>query len=104
GPSAPAYACVASRGAACALARAADLIVLDLWLASDSVLEGTSSTRLLSYYLGAGKPVVCIAGGGDHSRLFKLFLEDDLIVLDELPDRHELAETIQAMLQPPRQN
>jgi len=87
----------------CALARAADLIVLDLWLASDSLLEGTSSTSLLSYYLGGGKPVVCIAGGGDHGP-FKLFLEDDLIVLDELADRHELAETVQAMLQPPRQN
>ncbi|HEX9410703.1 MAG TPA: hypothetical protein VF986_03285 [Actinomycetota bacterium] len=98
GPSAPDYTCVASRGVPCALARAADLVVLDLWLASDSALQGTSSTKLLSYYLRAGKPVVGLSPGRDHSRLVKLFLEEDVVLLDWPPDQRELAETVGAVL------
>jgi hypothetical protein len=43
----------------CSLGRA-DLVVLDLWLASDTVLRGTPAMQLLSYYLNLGKPVVAL--------------------------------------------
>jgi hypothetical protein len=38
----------------------ADLVVLDLWLASDTMLRGTPAMQLLSYYLDLGKPVVSL--------------------------------------------
>jgi CheY-like chemotaxis protein len=50
GPSAPTYTCIASEGHPCPLVHAADLVLLDLWLASESALMGTSVSELLSYY------------------------------------------------------
>jgi hypothetical protein len=38
----------------------ADVVVLDLWLASDTMLRGTPAMQLLSYYLDLGKPVVAL--------------------------------------------
>lgn len=98
GPSWPDYSCVAVRGTACPLAQAADIVILDLWLASDSVLIGTSSTQLLSYYVGSGKPVIGISSRQDHSRLLKRFVDQELVLLDWPPERRELAETARAML------
>ena len=98
GPSYPEYTCVASRGVPCPLAHGADLVVLDLWLASDSVLSGTSSTELLSFYLGSGKPVIGISARHDQSRLVKLFVQEDLTILEWPPERRELAETARAIL------
>ncbi len=97
GPSRPDYSCVAGRGKPCPLAHAADVVVLDLWLASDSVLEGTSSFELLSYYLRSGKPVVAMAPGHDQTELFKLFLEESLVVVEWPPERQELLETMRAL-------
>lgn len=47
-------------GEPCLLTGRADLVVLDLWLASDTVLRGTPAMQLLSYYLDLGKPVVAL--------------------------------------------
>jgi DNA-binding response OmpR family regulator len=98
GPSHPDYVCMAGRGVACPLAEAADAVVLDLWLASDRVLMGTPSTQVLSYYLSTGKPVVALSARHDHSRLFKLFVGDPLLVLEWPPDRSDLCETVRAVL------
>jgi len=100
GPSRPDYTCVAGRGRPCPLAGAAEVVVLDLWLASDAVLSGTSSTELLSYYLTSEKPVVALAASHDHAGLFRLFLEDPLVLLDWPPERRELCETVHAVLEP----
>lgn len=98
GPTHPDYTCVAARGTPCALANAADVVVLDLWLASDRLLMGTSSTRLLGHYLAGGQPVVAISSRPDNTRLAKLFLEEALIVVEWPPERRELCETVRAVL------
>jgi hypothetical protein len=60
GPQPPSYVCAGGRGEPCLLTGSADLVVLDLWLASDTVLRGTPAMQLLSYYLDLGKPVVAL--------------------------------------------
>jgi DNA-binding response OmpR family regulator len=98
GPSQPDYTCVAGRGIPCPLTRAADLVVLDLWLGSDSVLQGTSSTELLSHYLESGKLVVAMAPRGDRDEFSKRLLDESVVLLDWPPERRELAETVRAVL------
>jgi hypothetical protein len=60
GPQPPSYVCAGGRGERCLLAGSVDLVVLDLWLASDTVLRGTPAMQLLSYYLDLGMPVVAL--------------------------------------------
>jgi hypothetical protein len=60
GPQPPTYVCAGGRCEACPLARSADVVVLDLWLASDTILRGTPALQLLSSYLDLGKPVVAL--------------------------------------------
>jgi len=103
GPSRPDYTCVARRRGSCALAHAADVVVMDLWLGSDQAMIGTSSTQLLSYYLGSGKPVLAISARHDHGRLLKLFVQDELVLFDWPPERRELTETVRATLAAGRQ-
>jgi DNA-binding response OmpR family regulator len=103
GPSRPDYTCIGVRRDGCALAHAAHLVVMDLWLGSDQALLGTSSTRLLARYLGWGKPVIAISARHDHGRLLKLFVQEELILLDWPPERRELTETVRAVLAGDRQ-
>lgn len=93
GPSTPTYTCIASDGRLCPLAKFADLVLLDLWLASDSALMGTSGSELLSYYLAFGKPVVVVDHGHDELRLFR---DEVSAVLQFPPDRRELVESVRA--------
>ena len=95
GPTRPGLTCVGGRGGPCPLVDAADLVVLDLWLQSDSVMEGTSSLELLMFYISTGKPIVAISHGPDASHLF---LEEQLAVLEWPAERSELVETAKAML------
>ena len=60
GPQPPSYVCAGGRWEPCLLTGSADLVVLDLWLASDTLLQGTPAMQLLSYYLDLGKPVVAL--------------------------------------------
>ena len=60
GPQPPSYVCAGGRAEPCLLTGSADLVVLDLWLASDTVLRGTPAMQLLTYYLDLGKPVVAL--------------------------------------------
>jgi DNA-binding response OmpR family regulator len=96
GPGAPTYACLGSRGTRrCPLAAAADLVVLDLWLAGDRGLQGTGSVDLLRYYRRGGAPILALAhGDGSSDRL----VEDGVVVLDGPPDRREIVETVGAMV------
>jgi hypothetical protein len=68
GPCAPEFTCLGGRGKRCALAAAADVVVLDLELAGDVVMMGTPGWELLLYYLGLGKKVVALVGDGDAVR------------------------------------
>jgi CheY-like chemotaxis protein len=98
GPSYPEYTCILGRGLPCALAEATSAVVLDLWLASDSALRGTSSRELLRYYLRAGKPVVALTARPEHPRLIKQFLDEPVTLLEWPPERRELCETVGVLL------
>lgn len=71
GPVAPSYTCIGGRGGLCPLARAAEVVVLSLELASDTVLAGTPALKLLCYYLGLGKGVVALGRPGDSVSPFE---------------------------------
>ncbi len=68
GPSAPDYSCLAGRHEPCPLALEADAIVLDLHLASDTLVVGTPSWEILLYYVSLHKPVVALVGEEDPIR------------------------------------
>lgn len=95
GPTGPGYRCVAGRGRACPLARAADVVVLDLWLESDAMMEGTSGLDLLGYYLRSGLPVVALTQGSEPVHLF---CDAELATLDGPLDWREIVETVGALL------
>jgi CheY-like chemotaxis protein len=61
GPRRPGYTCVGARTGTCALARGADLVVLDTSLPGDDLHEGASATDLVTLYTSLGKPVVAVA-------------------------------------------
>jgi CheY-like chemotaxis protein len=63
GPMRPDYSCVGSRSWMCPLERDAHVVVLDLMLAGDVAMEGTTAEELLSYYVWKGHPVVAMCHG-----------------------------------------
>jgi hypothetical protein len=60
GPVGPDYVCIGGREGRCPLIDASDVVVLDLWLESDTLMMGTPSDELLRLYLSAGKPVITL--------------------------------------------
>jgi hypothetical protein len=60
GPQPPSYLCAGGRGESCPFAGGGDVVVLDLWLASDTMLPGTPARQRLCHYLDLGKPVVAL--------------------------------------------
>jgi len=95
GPSAPDYRCVASRRGSCPLVAPVDLVVLDLWLAGDAHMIGTSSGQLLDHYIATGKPVIALSHDrhGQH-----LFTSEDVVTLEWPAERRELVETVRVLL------
>lgn len=65
GPTGPDYVCIGEREGRCPLIGASDVVVLDLWLESDTLMMGTPSDELLQLYLSSGKPVITL-GSADH--------------------------------------
>lgn len=63
GPTGPDYVCIGEREGGCPLVNGSDVVVLDLWLTSDTLMMGTPSDELLQLYLAAGKPVITLGGG-----------------------------------------
>jgi DNA-binding response OmpR family regulator len=95
GPTASDFTCVGSRDGRCPLAQAADLIVLDLWLASDAAMLGTRSVSLVPYYHSWGKPVVAMTDR--HDSVTERIEDLSLATVDWPPDRRELVETVQVI-------
>lgn len=58
GPTAPDYRCVGGRSGTCALALAADLVILDSALPGDDLAVGTPASELVTIYASLGKPVL----------------------------------------------
>jgi hypothetical protein len=65
--------------------------VLDLWLAGEAALTGTSSLDLIEHYLDHGVPIIALSHRADPA---ELILDDRLLVMDWPPDRRELEETV----------
>lgn len=85
GPGAPDYTCLGGRGETCPLARAADVVVLDLSLETDEAMRGTPGWQLLLYYVSAGKHVVALCGTEDPVRP----PPDDQVAVVRRPARRE---------------
>jgi CheY-like chemotaxis protein len=60
GPVGPDYVCIGGREGRCPLIDGSDIVVLDLWLESDTLMMGTPSDELLRLYLSSGKPVIAL--------------------------------------------
>jgi hypothetical protein len=71
--------------------KAADVVVLDLWLASDNVMDGTAASELLAYYLSSERPVVVIDPGHDE---LPPFMEETAARVEWPPERRELVESV----------
>jgi CheY-like chemotaxis protein len=83
GPTAPDFTCIGSRDGSCPLIDAADVIVLDLWLESDTVLAGTPGSELLELYRASGRPVVALSRQGGA---IDAIVDEDVIHLERWPD------------------
>lgn len=87
GPLAPTYRCVGSEPQGCALARDADVVVLDLWLQSDADDAGATAFELVRYYRSLGRSLIVL----DHERpVSALFVVDGVAVVSWPPNRAEL--------------
>jgi CheY-like chemotaxis protein len=95
GPQAPSYVCAGGRGEPCPLAADADVVVLDLWLASDTMLTGTPALQLLSYYTSLGKPVVGLERPGDPAASF---VDGGVELVRWPPERRSLLRAVRGRL------
>jgi hypothetical protein len=95
GPQAPSYVCAGGRGEPCPLASNADVVVLDLWLASDTALTGTPALQLLSYYTSLGKPVVALERLGDPAASF---VDGGVELVRWPPERRSLLQAVRGRL------
>ena len=93
GPTAPGYDCVGLRSGGCALAKGAQIVVLDSWTDTDRASAGPGGRRLLSFYSRLGLPVVLVQPGrGPEPEA-----DDWLVEVEWPPDRRELLETTAAL-------
>jgi hypothetical protein len=101
GPSAPDFTCVGSRGGVCPLVETADVVVLDLSLASDRALQGTPGWELLFYYYEHNKRIVVLSGR--HDPLVPL-PEDRIAVIPRGSSHDTLVATVGALARPIERN
>jgi CheY-like chemotaxis protein len=94
GPSAPDYTCIAACGTSCPLAEAADVVVLDMQLASDDAMQGLTGWELLIYYMERGERVVALSGQEDSVRPRD---DEGVTVLRRPVDRAELIEAVRGL-------
>ncbi|HEV2685401.1 MAG TPA: hypothetical protein VGW79_02055 [Actinomycetota bacterium] len=81
GPGEPDYVCVGGRGLRCPLAEEADVIVLDMRLASDVMMRGTPAWELLIYYMEHGRRIVAVSNSEDSVHP----LSDDRVIAIRRP-------------------
>lgn len=98
GPTAPYYTCIGGRGGPCPLVEPADVIVLDVWLDSHTMMEGTSAAELLALYVSGGKPVVALVRAGDSP---SPFLDEGVVPLRWPPEREKLVDLVRKLLPRP---
>ena len=91
GPVSPDYICAGGLDGRCPLVEAADAVVLDLWLESDTVMVGTPSNELLDLYLASGKPVVTLGSVGPPDHRFD---GERVTRLPRLPEPDEVVRAV----------
>jgi CheY-like chemotaxis protein len=92
GPTKPDYVCIGERDGWCPLVRGSDVVVLDLWLESDTVMMGTPSDELLRLYLSAGKPVIALG----RAEALDLGSDEPIAHLARYPEPEELLRAVEA--------
>jgi CheY-like chemotaxis protein len=93
GPTRPDYVCIGGREGWCPLVRSSDVVVLDLWLESDTVMMGAQSDELLRLYLSAGRPVVAL---GRAEALDPGSEDEPVAHLARYPEPEELLRAVEA--------
>lgn len=98
GPREPGYICLGGRGVECPLANEADVVVLDMHLASDEVMEGTPGWDLLLFYMARGANVVALSGVEDpvHPRV-----DRGVAVLQRPADRTDIVDAVRTFTDVP---
>jgi CheY-like chemotaxis protein len=96
GPTGPGYVCIGEREGWCPLVRSCDVVVLDLWLESDTLMMGTPSDELLQLYLSSGKPVITL---GSAERPSVGFRDEPVAHLVRCPEPEELLRAVRALAQ-----
>ena len=93
GPTRPGYVCIGGRAGSCPLVGDSDVVVLDLWLESDTVMMGTPSNELLQLYLSAGVPVITLGQARGVSAPFE---DEPVARLPRYPEPEELLCSVRA--------
>jgi CheY-like chemotaxis protein len=98
GPHEPGYLCPWVKDGECPLPYQVDVIVLNLWLESDTLMRGTPGGEVLTYYLSRGKRVVVLTAWGDSVHPTP---DEQVIVLQRPVAREDLISAVRSLL-PPR--
>jgi hypothetical protein len=91
GPAVPDYTCLGGRGEPCPLADAADVVVLNMHLASDVLMRGTPGWMLLLYYFEHAKKIVVLNAEPDAVHPFP---DEQVTVLQRPVDRTTLLRAV----------
>jgi hypothetical protein len=94
GPGEPDYTCIQGRGGRCPLVDAANVIVVDLELASDVAMAGTPGWQVMLDYVSLGKKVVAIVGSEDPVRPTA---DDQIAVVRRPAEPRDVVDAIQAL-------
>ena len=73
----------------------ADVVVLDLWLESDTVMSGTPAAEVLIYFLSLDKPLVALTGPDDP---LVPIPQRGVAVLPRPPERRALLDAVRMLL------
>lgn len=92
GPDGPDYSCIGGRTERCPLAEGADIVVVNLHLASDAAMCGTPGWHLLTTYFSMGKQVIALADQSDPVRPTP---DDHVQVLRRPVERGELLDAVE---------
>lgn len=98
GPKGPDYVCLGGRGLPCPLAHNADLVVLDMRLASDVVMRGTPGWELLIYYLERSKRIVALSNDEDTVHPLS---DDRVTVIKRRSPDDVIVAAVRSALRPP---
>ncbi len=95
GPHEPGDICPWANGGTCPLPDQVDVIVLNLWLETDTLMRGTPGGEVLAYYLSLGKRVVVLAGWGDSVHPTA---DEQVLVLERPVSRKALVAAVRSLL------